>query len=342
MKQAFDTAMFDEREIAVLIPCFNEALTVAKVVDDFRDALPGARIYVYDNNSTDDTVAVARAAGAIVKREGKQGKGNVVSRMFADIDADIYVMVDGDATYEAAAAPRLIARLIEDDLDFVNGLRVSEEVEAYRAGHRLGNMVLSALVRNIFGREFNDMLSGFKVFSNRFVKSFASRSTGFEIETELTVHGLELRMPCAEEPVRYGGRPEGSVSKLHTFRDGFRIVRLIANLFRNERPLQLFVTLGVAFIAVAVLIDIPLARTYFETGLVPRLPTAVLSVGLTLVGVLGILAGLILDMAATMRYEIRRLRYLSLTRPDKGREFSSYSAGPSPLAALAALARRAS
>ena len=231
--------------------------------------------------------------------------------MFADVDADVFVLVDGDATYEAQAAPRMVRRAIDESLDFVNGARVSQSMDAYRRGHRFGNYVLTAMVRSIFGRQFTDMLSGYKVFSRRYVKSFPAMSSGFEIETELTVHALELRMPSGEELTAYGERPSGSVSKLSTFRDGSRILRLIFDLIRNERPLQFFGLAGVALILVAVALAVPLVQTYFETGLVPRLPTAVLSVGLIIIGFLSFLAGLILDVVATMRSEMKRLAYLS-------------------------------
>jgi glycosyltransferase involved in cell wall biosynthesis len=303
-----------ECNIAILVPCFNEELTVGKTVAAFREALPLATVYVYDNNSTDRTIAVAKAAGAVVRSETRQGKGNVVRRMFADIDADIFVLVDGDATYEAEAAPRMVGRAIDENLDFVNGARVSRSMEAYRRGHRFGNYVLTAMVRSIFGRQFTDMLSGYKVFSRRYVKSFPAMSRGFEIETELTVHALELRMPCAEESTTYGERPSGSVSKLNTFRDGARILRLIFDLVRNERPLQFFGLAGLVLILTAVALAIPIAETYLETGLVPRLPTAVLVVGLIVVGFLSSLAGLILDVVATMRSEMKRLAYLSYPR----------------------------
>jgi glycosyltransferase involved in cell wall biosynthesis len=306
-------------EVAVLVPCFNEELTVGKTVAAFREALPSATIYVYDNNSTDRTNDFARAAGAVVRSEPRQGKGNVVRRMFADIDADIFVLVDGDATYDAEAAPRMVRRVIEENLDFVNGARVSKSMDAYRKGHRFGNYVLTELVRNIFGRQFTDMLSGYKVFSRRYVKSFPAMSRGFEIETELTVHALELRMPSAEEPTAYGERPSGSVSKLSTFRDGARILRLIFDLVRNERPLQFFGLAGALLILVAVVLAIPLAETYFQTGLVPRLPTAVLAIGLVIIGFLSFLAGLILDVVATMRSEMKRLAYLSYPPVSAGR-----------------------
>jgi glycosyltransferase involved in cell wall biosynthesis len=310
-----------DHEIAVLVPCFNEELTVGKTVAAFREALPLATVsvYVYDNNSTDRTVEVARAAGAVVRAEPRQGKGYVVRRMFADIDADVFVLVDGDATCEAQAAPRMVRRAIEENLDFVNGARVSQSMEAYRRGHRFGNYVLTSMVRYIFGRQFTDTLSGYKVFSRRYVKSFPAMSRGFEIETELTVHALELRMPSREEFTAYGERPSGSVSKLSTFRDGTRILRLIFDLVRNERPLQFFGLAGIAFILVAVALAIPLAETYFETGLVPRVPTAILTVGLIIIGVLSFLAGLILDVVATMRAEMKRLAYLSYPPVSAGR-----------------------
>lgn len=308
-----------QHEIAILVPCFNEEFTIGQTVSAFREALPPATVYVYDNNSTDRTIEVARAAGAVVRSEARQGKGNVVRRMFADIDADVFVLVDGDATYEARAAPRMVRRAVDENLDFVNGARVSHSVEAYRPGHRFGNYVLTAIVRSLFGKQFTDMLSGYKVFSRRYVKSFPAMSRGFEIETELTVHALELRMPSAEEFTVYGERPSGSVSKLSTFRDGTRILRLIFDLVRNERPLEFFGLVGVALILVAVALAVPLVETYFETGLVPRLPTAVLSVGLIIVGFLSFLAGLILDVVATMRSEMKRLAYLSYPPVSVGR-----------------------
>jgi hypothetical protein len=301
--------------VVVLVPCYNEELTVGPTVSAFRAALPTAAVYVYDNNSTDRTAEVARKAGAIVRREQRQGKGQVVRRMFADVDADIYVLVDGDATYDATAAPRMVERALEDDLDFVNGARVSDAIEAYRRGHRFGNYMLTALVRNIFGRRFTDMLSGYKVLSRRFVKSFPAMSRGFEIETELAVHALELRMPCGEELTDYRERPTGSFSKLNTYRDGARILWLIASLVKDERPLQFFGLTGIALIVAGVLTAVPLAQTYFDTGLVPRLPTAVLVVGMIIIGVLSIFVGLILDIVTTMRQEMKRLAYLSEPPP---------------------------
>jgi hypothetical protein len=301
--------------ITVLVPCHNEALTIGQVVEDVRAALPDATIYVYDNASSDGTAEVARAAGAVVRSEPRRGKGNVVRRMFADIEADFYVLLDGDATYDAAAAPRMIARAIGEGLDFVNGARVAVALDAYRRGHRLGNFVLTELVRRIFGRQFTDMLSGYKVLSRRFVKSFPAMSRGFEIETELTVHALELRMPCGEELTAYSERPEGSVSKLSTFRDGARILTLIVTLVKDERPLSFFGLPGLLLMVVGVLLGVPLARTYFDTGLVPRFPTAILIVGLEIVGVLSIFAGLILDVITSMRQEMKRLAYLATPGP---------------------------
>ncbi len=310
---------FASCRIAVLIPCYNEEAAVGATVAAFRNALPTATVYVYDNNSSDRTIEVARGAGAIVRQEYRQGKGQVVRRMFADIDADIYVLVDGDATYDAGAAKGMIDRALRERLDFVNGARVSEAVEAYRRGHRLGNYVLSNLVQYIFGRQFTDMLSGYKIFSRRFVKSFPAMSRGFEIETELTVHALELRMPCGEEQTTYGERPAGSISKLNTYRDGARILMLIASLVKNERPLPFFGLLGVGIILIAVIMAIPLAETYLETGLVPRFPTAILDVGLAIIGVLSFFVGLILDMVTTMRHEMKRLAYLAV--PPIGSEY---------------------
>jgi hypothetical protein len=301
----------DQYKIAVLVPCFNEELTVGNTVVAFREALPLATVYVYDNNSTDRTIDAAQAAGAVVRNEARQGKGNVVRRMFADLDADIFVLVDGDATYEAKAAPRMVRRVIDENLDFVNGARVSQSMEAYRTGHWFGNYMLTAIVRNIFGNQFTDMLSGYKVFSRRFVKSFPAMSRGFEIETELTVHALELRMPSGEEFTAYRSRLSESASKLRTYHDGARVLLLIFDLVRNERPLQFFGVLGLGLIVAAVALAAPLARTYWETGLVPRLPTALLSVGMTIAGFLSCLAGLILDVVTTMRQEMKRLTYLA-------------------------------
>jgi glycosyltransferase involved in cell wall biosynthesis len=298
--------------IAVLVPCFNEELTVAQTVCGFRRALPNATIVVCDNNSTDGTAWHAREAGAEVLTEDRQGKGNAVRRLFADVEADIYLLVDGDATYDPDAAPAMIEKMFNANLDFLNGARVTEIAAAYRPGHRLGNYVLSNLVQTIFGRQFDDMLSGYKVFSRRFVKSFPATSSGFEIETELTVHALELRVACTEVQTRYVDRPRGSVSKLRTYRDGARILRLIVNLVRHERPLMFFGLGGAFLMLMAVLLAIPLITTYLETGVVPRLPTAVLVVGLTVTGVLSLFCGMILDTVSGTRREIKRLVYLSI------------------------------
>ena len=304
--------------IAVLLPCYNEEAAIAQTVAGFRAVLPDARIYVYDNNSADRTREVAAAAGAIVRRERMQGKGNVVRRMFADVDADVYVMADGDATYDAASAPALIARLIDEQLDMVVGSRVGEAVESYRRGHRLGNRVLTGMLARLFGRSFSDILSGYRVFSRRFVKSFPVLSAGFEIETEISVHALELKMPVAEIATPYFARPEGSVSKLSTYGDGFRILKTIVTLYRVERPMLFFGLIGALFAVLAVLLAIPLAMTYMHTHLVPRLPTAVLATGLMILAFLNVFAGLILDTVVRGRREVRRLAYLAHPAPGDG------------------------
>jgi glycosyltransferase involved in cell wall biosynthesis len=302
-------------KIAVLLPCYNEEAAIAQTVAGFRAALPGAAVYVYDNNSADRTVEIARAAGAIVRRERVQGKGAVVRRMFADIDADVYVMADGDATYDAASAPRLVERLIDEQLDMVVGSRVHEAQEAYRRGHQFGNKALTGMLARLFGRSFTDILSGYRVFSRRFVKSFPALSAGFEIETEISVHALELRMPVAEIETPYFARPEGSVSKLSTYSDGWRIAMTIATLYRLERPLLFFGVIGALMAAMAVVLAIPLAITWVETGLVPRLPTAVLATGLVILAFLNLFAGLILDTVVRGRREVRRLAYLAYPAP---------------------------
>lgn len=301
--------------IAVLLPCYNEETAIAQTVAGFRAALPDAAIYVYDNNSRDRTIEVARAAGAIVRSERMQGKGNVVRRMFADVDADIYVMADGDATYDAASAPALIARLIDEQLDMVVGSRVGEAVEAYRRGHRFGNRMLTGMLARLFGRSFSDILSGYRVFSRRFVKSFPVLSSGFEIETEISVHALELKMPVAEIETPYFARPEGSASKLSTYSDGWRILRTIVTLYRIERPLLFFGWIGAAFAALAVILAVPLVITYMHTHLVPRFPTAILATGLMILAFLNGFAGLILDTVVRGRREVRRLAYLAHKAP---------------------------
>ncbi len=301
--------------IAVILPCYNEAAAIAQTVAAFRASLPDASIYVYDNNSSDATCAVAAGAGAIVRSEKMQGKGNVVRRMFADVDADIYIMADGDATYDAAAAPALVKQLIDENLDMVVGARKSEVEAAYRRGHRLGNAMLTGMLAQLFGRSFSDILSGYRVFSKRFVKSFPVLSSGFEIETEISVHALELNMPVAEQVTAYAARPEGSESKLSTYRDGWRILKTIIRLFRYERPLAFFGTIALFFAVAAIGLSIPLAITYFDTGLVPRLPTALLSTGLAILAAMSMMCGLILDTVVRGRLEVRRLAYLAYPAP---------------------------
>ncbi len=297
--------------VAVLVPCFNEEAAVAKVVADFRKALPSAEIFVYDNNSSDRTVALAREAGAEVRSERRQGKGHVVRRMFADIDADIYLLVDGDATYDAASAPRMIDALLSGHLDMVVGLRVDQAAAAYRPGHRTGNWMLTSFLASVFGQAFKDILSGYRVFSRRFVKSFPVLSDGFEIETELSVHALELALPVAEIETPYYARPEGSFSKLNTWRDGFRILGTILKLYRSEKPLRFFTAIGIFLTLVSVGLAIPIVITYLEQGVVPRLPTAVLSMGLMILAVLLVSSGLVLDTVTRGRREMKLLAYLS-------------------------------
>jgi glycosyltransferase involved in cell wall biosynthesis len=297
--------------IAVLVPCYNEEAAVATVVTDFRKALPSAEIYVYDNNSKDRTAEAAREAGAEVRGERRQGKGHVVRRMFADVDADIYVLVDGDATYDAPSAAGMIEMLVNDRLDMVVGLRVDQVRSAYRVGHRAGNWMLTNFLSSVFGQAFKDILSGYRVFSRRFVKSFPVLSDGFEIETELTVHALELALPVAEVETPYYARPEGSFSKLNTWRDGFRILGTILKLYRSEKPLRFFSAIGVFLALVSIGLAIPVLITYLEQGIVPRLPTAVLSMGLMIVAMLSVSSGLVLDTVTRGRREMKLLAYLS-------------------------------
>ncbi len=299
--------------IAVLLPCYNEEAAIAQTIAGFRAALPSATIYVYDNNSSDRTAEVALASGAIVRGERMQGKGNVVRRMFADVDADIYVMADGDATYDAEAAPRLVERLISEQLDMVVGSRVTQADAAYRRGHVMGNKLLTGMLARLFGRSFTDILSGYRVFSRRFVKSFPVLTAGFEIETEISVHALELRMPVGEVETRYFARPEGSASKLSTYSDGIKIGRTIFTLYRIERPLLFFGTIGVLLGLLAIVLATPLAITYAQSGLVPRFPTAILVTGLMLLAALNGFAGLILDTVVRGRREMRRLAYLAIS-----------------------------
>jgi len=313
---------YDATQVAILVPCYNEERAVAKVVADFHAALPDAKVYVYDNNSTDDTVEAARRAGAVVRREGHQGKGYVVRRMFNDIEADIYVLVDGDATYDAPSAVAMIDKLLAERLDMVVATRIDREADAYRLGHRLGNRLLTGFITHIFGRAFSDILSGYRVFSRRFVKSFPILSGGFEIETELTVHALELELPVGEMPTPYYSRPVGSTSKLSTWQDGFRILSTVLKLYRAERPLPFFGAGGIALIITSIGLAIPVVITYLEVGLVPRLPTAVLSTGLMLLGFLAIACGLILDTVTRGRRELKLLAYLALRAPGEERRRS--------------------
>ena len=302
-------------KIAVLLPCYNEEAAIAQTIAGFRDALPAATVYVYDNNSRDRTVEVARAAGAVVRTERMQGKGHVVRRMFADIEADVYVMADGDLTYDPASAPAMVEQLTAEGLDMIVGTRVHEAAEAYRRGHVLGNRAMTGLLASLFGRSFTDIFSGYRVFSRRFVKSFPALSAGFEIETEISVHALELKMPVGEVETRYLARPEGSASKLNTYRDGARIARTIATLYRIERPLWFFGSIAAALTLLAVVLSVPLLLTYLNTHLVPRFPTAILATGLVIVAFLNLFAGLILDTVVRGRREMKRLAYLAVPGP---------------------------
>ncbi len=308
-------AEFAGVRIAVLIPCYNEAVAIPSVVAGFRAALPGAMILVYDNNSQDGTAEAARAAGAVVRREPLQGKGQVIRRMFADVDADAYVLVDGDATYDASSAPIMLRLLLDERLDMVNGTRITEIEAAYRRGHRLGNQVLTGMVAWVFGNRVTDMLSGYRVFSRRFVKSFPALASGFETETEFTVHALELRMPIGEVVTPYKDRPQGSASKLRTYSDGLRILRTILLLVKEERPLQFFALAAVALLLLGVGLAVPVFVDYVRTGLVPRIPTAVLSTGLVLLAMLLLACGLILDSVSRGRKEQKCIAYLAHPGP---------------------------
>jgi glycosyltransferase involved in cell wall biosynthesis len=299
----------------VLLPCYNEEAAIAATVQGFRAALPGAIVYVYDNNSTDGTRKAAAKAGAVVRTERQQGKGHVVRRMFADVDADIYVMADGDLTYDPKAAPAMVDLALAEQLDMVVGTRRHDAKDAYRGGHVLGNKIFTGLLAGLFGRSFSDIFSGYRVFSRRFVKSFPVLSSGFEIETEISVHALELRMPVGEVETTYLARPEGSHSKLSTWSDGWRILKTIVTLYRIERPVLFFGGIAALLLALAIVLSIPLIVTYAHTGLVPRVPTAILVTGMTIVAVLSFFAGLILDTVTRGRREVRRLAYLSLAAP---------------------------
>ncbi|MBF0561653.1 MAG: glycosyltransferase [Alphaproteobacteria bacterium] len=310
-----ETPSLTDYNIAVLVPCHNEAVTVEAVVQGFRASLPTATVYVYDNNCTDGTAAIARAAGAVVRTERLAGKGNVVRRMFSDIEADIYVMVDGDDTYDAAAAPEMVERLITGGYDLVSGARVTDIAKAYRPGHRFGNRLLTSIVAWIFNSQVTDMLSGYRVFSRRFVKSFPVLARGFEIETELTVHALEMRLPTDEVATAYKDRPPGSASKLNTIRDGFRIFLTILILVKEERPLPFFSLVALVIAAAAILLAVPLIETFINTGTVPRLPTAILSTGLMILSFLSLACGFVLDTVTHGRRELKRLFYLAQPVP---------------------------
>lgn len=302
-----------EARIAVTIPCYNEAITIAKVIAEFRAALPGAAIYVFDNNSTDNTAQVARDAGAIVRSEQRQGKGHVVRRMFSDVEADIYVMVDGDDTYDAAIAPTLVELLKRNHVDMVVGTRANVTKDAGREGHAFGNKLFNKIYGRLFGKQFSDIFSGYRVFSRRFVKSFPAISSGFEIETEMSVHCSQLGIPTLERPTHYGVRPEDSESKLRTFRDGFRILGMFATLMKETRPAAFFGAIGASLILVAAILALPLFATYAQTGLVPRLPTAILATGLVIMATIMGISGLILDSLARARIEAKRAVYLSFS-----------------------------
>jgi glycosyltransferase involved in cell wall biosynthesis len=303
---------WSDLRIAVLVPCYNEEVAIGTVIRDFGEALPTATVYVYDNNSVDRTIEVANSAGAVVRTEIRQGKGFVVRRMFADIDADVYLMVDGDDTYNAKVAPQLVQTLVTQGLDVVNAARQQVDDSAYRPGHKFGNWMLSRLVRSLFGDEFRDMLSGYRVFSRRFVKSFPAMSVGFEVETELTIHALELGMPSMEIQTDFKDRPTGSSSKLRTFSDGFRILWTIIKLLKQERPMVLFGLASLILAALSVQLAYPVLITFLETGLVPRLPTAVLATGMMLLAFLCLFCGLILDTVTHGRKEAKRMCYLAI------------------------------
>lgn len=301
--------------VAVLVPCYNEAVTVRQVVEDFRAALPDAQIYVFDNNSRDETVRLAREAGAEVRHVALQGKGHVVRRMFADVEADAYIMVDGDDTYHAASAPALVQALLEGHHDMVVGVREASHQAAYRSGHAWGNKMLTGFLSWLFGRNCRDILTGYRAFSRRFAKSFPVLTGGFDIETELTVHALELKMSVGEVVTPYKERPEGSFSKLSTYKDGFRILRTMLRLFSAERPLSFFGSIAAVLALVALVLGVPVIETFLETGLVPRFPTAILATGLMILAALSGFAGLILDTVTRGRREVKMLAYLGHHHP---------------------------
>ncbi|NGO51264.1 glycosyltransferase [Allomesorhizobium camelthorni] len=310
----------DDFAIAVLLPCHNEEQTIGDVVKRFRDALPGAALYVYDNNSSDLTALKARAAGATVVRESRQGKGNVVRRMFADIEADIYLMADGDGTYAPEDAPLLINTLMTERADMVVGTRRGVTDNAGRAGHAAGNRIFNGLYKRLFGRDFTDIFSGYRAFTRRFVKSFPAVSGGFEIETEMSVHASQLKLPVSEIALDYGRRPEGSTSKLSTCRDGAKILLMFALLMKETQPLRFFGTVAALFLIASTVLGVPVLIEFLETGLVPRIPTWVLSVGLLLLSMLMVVTGLVLDSVSRGRAEQKRIFYLSMPsgRRDNG------------------------
>lgn len=303
--------------IAVMLPCRNESAAITQVIEQFREALPQAAIYVFDNASTDNTVALAKAAGVGVYHVEQPGKGNVVRRMFAEIDADVYLLADGDATYHAPSAPMLIDTLCEGSYDMVVGTRIHEDEGAYRSGHQFGNKMLTGVAQRIFGGSFSDMLSGYRVFSRRFVKSFPALAQGFEIETELTVHALELRMPCTERATPYGARPEGSESKLSTYRDGIRILRTLVRLYASERPLWCYASIAGVLVLLSAVLVLPVLATYLHTGLVPRFPSLIVGIGVGTLATLSLITGLVLDTVTRGRHELKRLHYLGIAPPPK-------------------------
>lgn len=308
----------ESQSVVVLVPCYNEEAAIAQVVHDFRAQLPYARICVFDNNSTDRTVEVAREAGAEIWHEPRQGKGNVVRRMFADIEADVYLMVDGDATYDAASAGKLIRELNENNLDMVVGKRITTDDAAYRSGHQLGNRLLTGAVARIFGRLLTDILSGYRVFSRRFVKSFPAMAMGFEIETELTIHSLQLRLPVSEVDTPYFARPEGSDSKLSTYRDGFRILGTIIRLFVLEKPFQFFLLLSLLLAAASTVLFVPVLYEYFTTGLVLKFPSLIVAVGGYVMALISLIMGTLLYTQSISRLEVKRFKYMETPRSRTG------------------------
>jgi len=320
MGEIMQNLHFPDHDLAVLLPCYNEGQSIAQVVLDFRRALPQARIYVYDNNSSDDTSEQAARAGAIVIPSRRQGKGNVVRQMFADIDADLYIMADGDGTYDAAKAPELVDHLLNDRLDMVVGTRQDVTIDAGRKGHAFGNKIFNVVYRLLFGRDFNDIFSGYRVFTRRFAKSFPAESPGFEIETEMSVHASVLRLPTAEIPTAYGRREEGSESKLSTFRDGFKILRMMSMLMKETRPFAFFGLLALGLMGLSSAFMAPVILEYLQTGLVSRMPTWVLAMTLMMASMMCFMSGMILDSVARGRAEQKRIHYLSIA-PARGEGF---------------------